>query len=214
VPLEISRLATRQNYDRLSRWYDSFSAGERRITNIGLHQLKIQTGEKVLEIGFGTGHALIDLAVAVDESGKVCGIDISPGMVAVANRRIQRSGMGERIKILVGDATHLPYPCQYFNAAIMSFTLELFDSRTIPVVLAECQRILQPGGRLGIISLLKRDARSVDLYEWFHVHFPKVVDCRPICVRPILEMVGFVVIQTVEKRLWGLPVEAVVAQKP
>jgi ubiquinone/menaquinone biosynthesis C-methylase UbiE len=210
---EITRRATRQNYDRLSRWYDLFSTAEQSIARIGIQLLNIQAGEKVLEIGFGTGHALIELANAAGSLGSVCGIDLSPGMFAVAQRRIQQSGNRESITIQVGDATHLPYPAHHFHAAFMSFTLELFDSRMIPVVLAECNRILQPGGRFGIVSLAKKTARAVELYEWLHGRFPNIVDCRPIFVRPILEKAGFVVIQFVEKRLWGLPVEAVVAQK-
>jgi ubiquinone/menaquinone biosynthesis C-methylase UbiE len=83
---------------------------------------------------------------------------------------------------------------------------------SIPGVLAECQRILQPGSRLGIVSLLKKDAFAVEFYEWFHVRFPKVVDCRPIFIRPVLEKAGFVVTQTMEKRLWGLPVQVVIAK--
>jgi demethylmenaquinone methyltransferase/2-methoxy-6-polyprenyl-1,4-benzoquinol methylase len=211
---EISRLATRQNYDRLSRWYDLFSSSEQRFTKIGLSLLNIQTAERVLEIGFGTGHALVGLAGAAGEIGRVCGIDLSPGMVAVAYRRIQHSSMGKRIFIQVADAIHLPYPEHQFQAVFMGFTLELFDTRLIPVVLAECQRVIQPGGRLGIVSLAKKDVQAVEIYEWFHVHLPNVVDCRPIFVRPVLEKAGFEVAQTVEKRLWGLPVEAVLARKP
>ena len=43
---EIARLATRRNYDRLSRWYDSFSSSERLITNTGLQLLDAQPGDK------------------------------------------------------------------------------------------------------------------------------------------------------------------------
>ena len=206
-------LEARQNYDRLSRWYDWFSSSERRFTEIGQALLKIQPGENVLEIGFGTGHALVDLAGLVGESGSVCGIDLSPGMFSVANRRVQHSGLNGRISIQVGEATHIPYPDRQFQAVFMSFTLELFHTEMIPVVLAECQRILQPGGRLGIVSLKKKDTRSVKIYEWFHLRFPKIIDCRPILVCQVLEKSGFMVTQDVEKSLWGLPVEIVIAER-
>jgi ubiquinone/menaquinone biosynthesis C-methylase UbiE len=213
IAREKAFLEARQNYDRLSRWYDWFSSSERRFTEIGQALLQIQPGENVLEIGFGTGHALLNLASSVGESGSVCGIDLSPGMFSVANRRVQHSGLNRRISIQVAEATHIPYPDQQFQAAFMSFTLELFQPEMIPVVLAECQRILQPGGRLGIVSLKKKDIRSVKVYEWFHLRFPKIIDCRPISVCQALEKSGFKVTQDVEKTLWGLPVEIVVARR-
>jgi ubiquinone/menaquinone biosynthesis C-methylase UbiE len=209
----ISPLDTRQNYDRLSRWYDLYSSSEQQFTNIGLGLLNIQTGERVLEIGFGTGHALVELAAADGKIGRGYGIDLSQGMVSVAHRRVHHSNMSGRIFLQVADAIHLPYPDHYFQALFMGFTLELFDTMFIPIVLAECQRVLLPGGRLGIVSFVKKEARAVKIYVWFHNQLPNVVDCQPIFVHPILEKVGFVVAQTVEKRVWGLPVEAVLTRK-
>jgi ubiquinone/menaquinone biosynthesis C-methylase UbiE len=75
----MSRDATRANYDRLSRWYDSFSSSERRFTETGLRLLDPKPDEAILEIGFGTGHALAALA----QTARVWGIDLSPGMLTV-----------------------------------------------------------------------------------------------------------------------------------
>ncbi len=210
---EESLIAVRHNYDRLSRWYDWFSSGEHQITKLGLRLLDVQPGEKVLEIGFGTGHALPDLAEATGATGTVDGIDISPGMFSIGCRRVKHSDMSRIITLRLGDATRLPYPDHQFQVAFMSFTLELFSPNLIPVVLAECQRVLQNGGRLGIVSLVKKDDRAVDIYEWFHFHFPNVVDCHPIFVQAVLEKAGFEVSQSVEKKMWGLPVEAVVVKR-
>jgi ubiquinone/menaquinone biosynthesis C-methylase UbiE len=206
-------LSTRQNYNRLSRWYDMFSSSERRVAQTCLSLSNVQSGDNVLEIGFGTGHALIDLSMAVGGKGGVYGIDLSPGMVAVALRRIQHSGMANRISIQIGDASHLPYLDNLFESVFMSFTLELFSAIETPIVLSECRRVLQPAGWLGIISLSKKATFAVNIYEWFHFHFPKMIDCRPIIIRPLLKEAGFELAQTVEDRLWGLPVEAVFSRK-
>ncbi|MGC9467592.1 MAG: methyltransferase domain-containing protein [Anaerolineae bacterium] len=65
-------------YDKLSRWYDALAgAAESSLRELGLQQLDAQYGERVLEIGFGTGHALLTLARAVGKHGHVFGIDIS-----------------------------------------------------------------------------------------------------------------------------------------
>jgi ubiquinone/menaquinone biosynthesis C-methylase UbiE len=209
-----SHFLTRLNYDRLSRWYDSFSASERRISKTGLRLLKVQPGEKVLEIGFGTGHAIIDLARTVGEKGSVCGIDISPGMLCVARQHVRNSNLDGRIFLQIGDATHLPYPNDHFQSVLMSFTLELFETNEIPITLSEIQRVLIPGGRLEVISLAKKDSRIVRIYEWFHAHYPHVVDCQPILVAQALDFAGYRVEQTLESSLWGIPVDAIVARKP
>jgi ubiquinone/menaquinone biosynthesis C-methylase UbiE len=214
MPKENSLITTRQNYDRLSRWYDLFSSSEQRLTRLGLRLLNIQTGERVLEIGFGTGRALVELASTVGELGNIYGIDISPGMIAVAHRRVRHSSMGERIFLQVADATHLPYHDHQFNAVFLSFTLELFDTMIIPVVLAECQRVIQPGDRLGIVSLARKDTLAVEIYDWFHIHFPILVDCSPISVSPLLEGAGFEIFQIAKENMWGLPVDVVIARKP
>ena len=210
--LELHR-DTRQNYDRLSRWYDSFSTSEERLTEIGLQLLSIQPCEQALEIGFGTGHSLVKLGRAVGEAGRVFGEDLSPGMVTVARQRVQNSGMDKRISLNIGDATYLPFRNNQFQVAFLSFTLELFNEKEIQVVLAECWRVLLPAGRLGIVSLLKKDTYPVKIYERFHRLFPKVVDCQPISVRPILEEARFEITKITEEQLWGLPVAALVAIK-
>ena len=57
---------TRSFYDRLSRYYDALSdASEHSFRERGLALLDLKSGESVLEIGFGTGHALVDMKRAV-----------------------------------------------------------------------------------------------------------------------------------------------------
>jgi len=208
-----SHNSTRYNYDRLSRWYDWFASSEKHFTEIGLRMLKIQPGEKVLEIGFGAGQGLVALAHSAGETGKVYGIDLSEGMFQIAQAKIARAGLSRRVELRLGDAARLPFEDDFFDAIFISFTLELFDTPEIPLVLGECKRVLREDGRLGVVALEKKDCRAVKIYEWFHARMPALVDCRPIHARKTIEAAGFELAEASEEAMWGLPVEIVIARK-
>src|SRR5512135_2112144 len=149
-----SREMAKTSYNRMSRWYDLFSgASEKAPCQEGLRMLAVKEGERILEIGFGTGHNLLALAGAVGGSGRVCGIDLSEGMLTVAQTRVETAGLAGRVELRCGDAVSLPYEAGSFQAVFSSFTLELFDNPDIPLVLQECRRVLQAGGRAVIVSL-------------------------------------------------------------
>jgi demethylmenaquinone methyltransferase/2-methoxy-6-polyprenyl-1,4-benzoquinol methylase len=200
----------------MSRWYDWIAASEVRFIQMGLEQLDAQHGEKVLEIGFGTGRAILPLARAVGGSGKVFGIDLSEGMYQVALQKVHSSGLEQRVELRVGDALELPYEDDVFDALFMSFTLELFDTPQIPRMLSECARVLQEGGRIVVVSLVKEGGSqlAIAIYEWFHELLPAYVDCRPIYLEEALVERGLRVVEKRGKSMWGLPVEAVLARKP
>jgi ubiquinone/menaquinone biosynthesis C-methylase UbiE len=212
-----SKEEARAAYDRMSRWYDILAgSSERKLMQIGLGRLAATEGEIVLEIGFGTGHALVALAQSVGTTGKVYGVDISEGMLQVARERIERVGLENRVELRLGDGAELPFEDASFDAAFMSFTLELFDTPELSVVLQGCRRVLKSDGRLGIVAMSKGNDAGVmlRLYEWVHEHFPSLADCRPIFVQRALEQAGFLVADATEQSMWGLPVEIVLARKP
>ena len=200
----------------MSRSYDLFAgAFEKRLRDLALERLGIAIGEAVLEIGFGTGHSLQQIAEAVGDEGRVCGVDLSAGMLEVSQRRLAQAGMSDRVELHCGDATHLPYADETLDAVFMSFTLELFDTPEIPVVLGEIKRVLKPGGRLGVVSLSRGDGTPLilQLYEWLHRRLPQVIDCRPIYVERALLEAGFRIGHTEIENLWGVPARIVVSDK-
>jgi demethylmenaquinone methyltransferase/2-methoxy-6-polyprenyl-1,4-benzoquinol methylase len=197
----------------MSRWYDIVAGStEKKYRDIGLQKLNAQPGERILEIGFGTGHCLLALATAVGETGQVCGIDISEGMLAVAQARLQQAGLMNRVDLRVGDAASLPFTGS-FDAVFMSFTLELFDTPEIPIVLSQCYDALRSGGRLALVALIKKPGTAVKIYEWFHERMPVAVDCRPIYAQTDLIAAGFEICDAAAQSMWGLPVEIILARK-
>jgi demethylmenaquinone methyltransferase/2-methoxy-6-polyprenyl-1,4-benzoquinol methylase len=212
-----SKESARQSYNRLSRWYDLIAGStEKKYRDGGLEKLSARPGETILEIGFGTGHCLVALAKAVGTTGRVIGLDISDGMLAIAQKRLQEEGLSDRTDLHLGDATNLGFiEANSLDGVFMSFTLELFDNPEIPRILQECHRILKPGGRLAVVSMTKTDppAIAVRMYEWFHEHMPNYADCRPIFAQQALEQTGFTIQDVSISSMWGLPVEIVLGKK-
>jgi demethylmenaquinone methyltransferase/2-methoxy-6-polyprenyl-1,4-benzoquinol methylase len=213
-----SKDAARVSYNRMSRWYDLIAGStEAKYRNWGLEKLAARPGETVLEIGFGTGHCLVSLANAVGVTGRVTGLDISDGMLAIARERLREQGLSDRVDLHLGDAANLNFiEASSLDGVFMSFTLELFDNPEIPRVLQECHRVLKPGGRLAVVAMTKTDppGLAVRLYEWFHEHMPDYADCRPIFARQALEENGFEIRDRSVSSMWGLPVEIVLGKKP
>jgi demethylmenaquinone methyltransferase/2-methoxy-6-polyprenyl-1,4-benzoquinol methylase len=213
-----SKDAARVSYNRMSRWYDLIAGStEAKYRNWGLEKLAARPGETVLEIGFGTGHCLVSLANAVGVTGRVTGLDISDGMLAIARERLREQGLSDRVDLHLGDAANLNFiEASSLDGVFMSFTLELFDNPEIPRVLQECHRVLKPGGRLAVVAMTKTDppGLAVRLYEWFHEHMPDYADCRPIFARRALEENGFKIQDRNVASMWGLPVEIVLGKKP
>ena len=212
-PVRRPRQAAAGSYDRLSRWYDLVAVSEQAFVNEGLAMLDAGPDEKVLEIGFGTGRALVELARRVGKSGSVCGVDLSPEMVKRSRDRIEDAGYGDRVTLTTGDAVSLRYAEQSFDALFMSFILELLAAGDLADVLRECLRVLRNGGRMAVVSLSKEGGPYPvrRLYEWARRLAPTLLDCRPIYTARCLEQNGFN-LRTVRTRcMWGMPVEMVLA---
>ena len=211
-----SKDESEKTYSRMSRFYDLFAGNfEAKYKNRALKYLDIKAGEEVLEIGFGTGHSIKQIALLVGKTGKVHGIDISSGMMNVTEKRLEKAGIINRVKLTLSDALKLPYNTDKFDAVFMSFTLELFDTSEIPIILNEIKRVLKPGGRFGIVSMSKGEGESilVNLYEWVHRKFPKYADCRPIYVEQSIKDGRFEISFKDTLKLSGLPIEIVIAEK-
>jgi demethylmenaquinone methyltransferase/2-methoxy-6-polyprenyl-1,4-benzoquinol methylase len=208
--------SNRHFYDRIASAYDLIAdANERTARQAGVKALGLKAAEAVLELGFGTGNEVLDFAALVGPTGKVAGIDISPGMLAVANRKLAAATPKTPVELRVGDARALPFSAAEFDAVYTSFTLELFPADDIPVVLAEARRVLKPGGRIGVVSMATvRPGHHTSVlervYVWMHRHFPHLVDCRPIDTEAVVSAAGFRVTTVQDLEIWSMPVRVVI----
>jgi ubiquinone/menaquinone biosynthesis C-methylase UbiE len=101
------------------------------------------TGKRVLEVTFGTGNLLIDLAQA---GYCTYGLELSPYMIRIASRKLQRKGLA--VPLFQGRVQTLPFADQTFDSIVTTFPTEfIYD----PASLGEMNRVLQPNGRLVIV---------------------------------------------------------------
>jgi ubiquinone/menaquinone biosynthesis C-methylase UbiE len=100
-------------------------------------------GERVLDLACGTGVLARAVAPTVGSSGNVVGIDVLPGMLAVA--RSLPAQDGATIDWVEGDATSLDLPDASFDLVLCQQGLQFFPNREATA--GEIRRVLAPGGR-------------------------------------------------------------------
>lgn len=108
-----------------------------------LDAARVGPGDKVLDVGCGTGVLARAAAARVEPSGSVTGLDINPGMLAVAAR------IAPEVKWQQGAAESLPFENNTFDAVVSQFGLMLFEDPR--AALEEMRRVLAPGGRLAVM---------------------------------------------------------------
>ncbi len=107
--------------------------------------LSPRPGERVLEVGPGTGYYTLDVAQQLAPDGTLDILDIQQQMLDHTMRRAGERGI-TNIVPTQGDAVVLPYPDDTFDAAYITVTLgEIPDQKA---ALRELRRVLKPGGRL------------------------------------------------------------------
>lgn len=110
-----------------------------------LECLGVEPADRVLEIGFGPGEGIAQ-ALLLAPQGFVAGIDFSPDMLAMAEERNHRAIMEERVELALGEAAGMPYADGSFKKMFAVNVFHFWGDTARE--LAECRRVLRPGGRV------------------------------------------------------------------
>lgn len=117
-----------------------------RVNMSVVEALAPQAGERILEVGSGTGEICRLLAPRLAPDGWAAGLDSSLEFSIIANSLASSSGMGLHICHLVGNAESLPMRSKIFDAA--SAVRLLLHVRDPEIVVGEMRRLVRPGGRI------------------------------------------------------------------
>jgi len=140
-----------RDYDRWMRVYDPLVLGDRR------GEVCSHARGRTLELAIGTG---LNLPFYPD-GVRLTGVDLSPAMLAVAERRAQELGIDA--ELLVGDAHALEFPNDHFHTVVaILFFSSVPDPRQAA---AEVLRVLKLGGRLLLFDHVKSPILAVRLVE-------------------------------------------------
>jgi SAM-dependent methyltransferase len=105
----------------------------------------VNAGESLLDVGCGAGFDLFVASRMVGPEGRVCGIDLTPEMVAKADRNMKRCGV-KNAHVQVAKAESIPYDDCSFDIIISNGVLNLSPLKEKSF--RELYRVLKPGGRL------------------------------------------------------------------
>jgi ubiquinone/menaquinone biosynthesis C-methylase UbiE len=111
----------------------------------------LKPGQRVLDIGTGTGYYSLETARRIGDGGRLICFDIQGEMLAETRRRLRAAGF-ESAEFVQASAEHLPFSSGSFDHVLLVAVLGEIPDRS--QALREIRRVLRPGGRLSVSEQL------------------------------------------------------------
>ncbi len=212
TPAKKSKDEVRRIYSKLSHIYDFWgSLTEQKATNRALQLAHIRNGESILEVGVGTGR-VFEQIVSLNKNGYNEGIDLSPEMLARAEKRLRKSISNYTLK--VADAYSLPFADETFDLIICNYLFDLLPEQDFSHVLHEFRRVLKSGGRVVITSMTMGKRWFNRIWDWLARSTDILAGCRPISLEEDMKQAVFVHSHTEYVSQMTFPSLVIRAEKP
>lgn len=130
----------------------------------------LRPGNHHLDVACGTGDLTQLSALQVGPAGRVTGLDFSSEMLAVAEKRVEGSPLGDRIAWIQGNAMEMAFPDNTFDGASIGFALR--NVKSIPKTLSEMTRVVKPSSRVVSLEISKPTNpvwRAIFFLYFYHV---------------------------------------------
>lgn len=121
--------------------------------------------ESVLDLACGTGDITIDLLRKVQPK-KLVGADLTSRMLAVCKMKLRQGQNGQHVELVECEAEALPFEEEMFDLITIGFGVRNFTN--VPQAIAECSRVLRPGGRLMVLELSQPPKGLFRLFYHFY----------------------------------------------
>jgi ubiquinone/menaquinone biosynthesis C-methylase UbiE len=139
----------RQDWNRVApaweKWDEKLSRNMSFVNHRLIADARLRPGQRVLDLGCGTGYPAILAGQAVGAHGSVVGLDLSEEMLTVARRKANAMGLSN-MEFHAEDAATLPFEAASFDAVVSRFCLMFLPD--IPHTVGEISRVLKPGAYL------------------------------------------------------------------
>jgi demethylmenaquinone methyltransferase/2-methoxy-6-polyprenyl-1,4-benzoquinol methylase len=207
----ISEAQAQRFYDRYGKRLEFSDAFEGRAKALAWSWCESSPGQRVLELGVGTGQFQALAAERSRGQGVVVGLDISRTMLELAQERAPAA------RQVQGSVAALPFADQSFDWVFSSYTFDLLPLGLIEVALAEVRRVLRPEGQVVLCGLTEGRAalERLFMFLWGGIHRvapAQVGGCRPLTLTPLLEAAGFEVLRREHVGQLGTPSEVILVR--
>ena len=155
VPAVEKASLVRGVFDSVANRYDIMND----LMSLGIHRLwkhhfvsqaPVRPGDRVLDLAGGTGDIAALVSRKVGTTGRVVLSDINQSMLWRGRARLEDRGIAGNVVPALADAEQLPFGDRTFDLVTMAFGLRNVTDQS--AALAECHRVLRPGGRLMVLE--------------------------------------------------------------
>lgn len=130
-----------------------------------INELKNDKPKQILDVATGTGDFAFE-ALKILKPEKITGVDISRGMLDIADQKIINRRLSDKFEVALGDSENLPFANDTFDAVTVAYGVRNFEN--LEAGIADIFRVLKPGGKLVVLEFSKPRVFPVkQLYNFY-----------------------------------------------